>query len=192
MNLVKSEDRTTLLLSASYEPFAFLTARAAIKYFMTNKVSGVDVDGNTFAFGETQVRLPLDNPALATVSRNILIPTIVKLNKYFGFRRRVKSQYVSLKSLYKLYKGKCQYCLQDIPYKEATKDHYYPKSKGGTDHDFNLVLACKRCNHIKDSTFPYYNKKGELVEPKKFSHLDFILDHSVKTRKEWEPYLYRV
>jgi 5-methylcytosine-specific restriction endonuclease McrA len=189
MNLVKANSRTTLLLSASYEAFAFLTARAAIKYLMTDKVKGIDIDGNLFSFGDSPNRLPLDNPVISTVNRNIHIPTICKLNKYFGFRRRTKSQNISLKQLYKVYRGKCQYCLEDIPYSRATKDHIYPKSKGGTDHDFNIILACKRCNHIKDSTFPFYNKNGQEVEPKKSNPLDFVMD--VKIREEWKPFLYK-
>lgn len=192
MNLVKANERTTLLLSASYEPFAFLSAKATIKYFMTDKVKGIDIDGNLFSFEDTNCRLPMDNPAIPTISRNILVPTIVKLNKYFGFRRKVKSKYISLKNLYRLYRGKCQYCLEAIPYKEATKDHYLPKSKGGTDDDFNIVLACKKCNQIKDSTFPYFNKKGGEIKPKRMTHLNLVFDPCIKTRPEWEPYLYRV
>jgi 5-methylcytosine-specific restriction endonuclease McrA len=191
MNLVKANDRTTLLLSATYQPFAFLSARAMMKHFMTGKVSGIDIDGNVFSFGDNQARYPLDNPAIATVNRNILIPTIAKLNSFFGFRRATRSRFVSLKTLYKLYKGKCQYCLEDISLKEASKDHYFPKSKGGTDDDFNLVLACRKCNQIKDASFPFYNKNGEAVRPKKINDMHFILDPSVKSREEWNPYLYR-
>ena len=41
----------------------------------------------------------------------------------------------------------CYYCGSD----GAEDDHYYPLARGGTDHWFNLVRACKSCNSSKGS-----------------------------------------
>jgi hypothetical protein len=41
----------------------------------------------------------------------------------------------------------CTYCGDRIgPFE---KDHVYPKWRGGSDHETNLVLACRRCNQLK-------------------------------------------
>lgn len=39
----------------------------------------------------------------------------------------------------------CAYCLGIA----TTIDHRIPKSKGGTDDDWNLVACCNKCNAIK-------------------------------------------
>jgi 5-methylcytosine-specific restriction endonuclease McrA len=43
----------------------------------------------------------------------------------------------------------CFYCKGFTP--EMHDDHYYPLSKGGTDHWFNLVRACSTCNQKKNA-----------------------------------------
>jgi 5-methylcytosine-specific restriction endonuclease McrA len=35
-----------------------------------------------------------------------------------------------------------------------TIDHIVPVAKGGTDHDENLVSACRRCNYSKKDSMP--------------------------------------
>lgn len=41
----------------------------------------------------------------------------------------------------------CTYCGDGIgPFE---RDHVYPKWRGGSDKESNLVLACRRCNQLK-------------------------------------------
>ncbi len=40
----------------------------------------------------------------------------------------------------------CQYCGRKAPEVTLEIDHIYPKSKGGTDDESNLIVACKDCN----------------------------------------------
>ena len=41
----------------------------------------------------------------------------------------------------------CTYCGDQIgPFE---KDHVYPKWRGGSDDESNIVLACRRCNQLK-------------------------------------------
>jgi 5-methylcytosine-specific restriction endonuclease McrA len=87
-----------------------------------------------------------------------------------------------------VYKGTCQYCYEKIPYSQATKDHAIPKSKGGTNDDFNLVLACRECNNRKDSIYPFYDVNGKEVKPKKLQSFAFVPDVN-NVREEWKPYL---
>lgn len=191
--LSKANDRTTLILSKAYLPFGFLTARATIKHLMTGRIKGMDKDGNLHDFSSLMELEPerfYDNtPILRSVNREFPIPTVVVSTRTFGFKRKKVDNFLSTKSLYRLYRGVCQYCLEKIPMSEATKDHYLPKSAGGTNHDFNLVLACKKCNHIKDSQFPYYNVKGELVKPKNFNNFHSGLDYEFVEREEWQSFL---
>ncbi len=191
MNSIKPNDITTLMLRSSYEPFAFLSARAAVKYLIGGKVQGIDANGNLFAFGDEDACYFPNTPFISSIKRDWPVPTIVRLHRHFGYRPRHNGDSVSLRTLYKLYKGVCQYCLREIPFSEATKDHYYPKSKGGTNHEFNLVLACKRCNRIKGDAFPYHNKHGQEVKPKVFPTVHIIERDGVKMRDEWKPFLFK-
>lgn len=51
--------------------------------------------------------------------------------------------------------GRRVYCQRCHPLKLqswdkiATRDHEVPKSKGGSDEDINIVIACKPCNTAK-------------------------------------------
>lgn len=36
-----------------------------------------------------------------------------------------------------------------------TIDHLIPRSKGGTDDESNLVIACRKCNEAKGVMMPY-------------------------------------
>lgn len=52
--------------------------------------------------------------------------------------------------------GRCTYCLKIIKQFERTLDHFIPINKGGSGRKFNLVPACRSCNHTKDDYHPNY------------------------------------
>jgi CRISPR/Cas system Type II protein with McrA/HNH and RuvC-like nuclease domain len=100
-------------------------------------------------------------------------------------KRRRKT--IKLRQLYNIYDRKCQYCLKEIPYSVATRDHVVPRSKGGDNCDSNIVLSCKKCNLRKGSKFPYANVFGSSVVPKILSDVEFsALSDSVHHRAEWD------
>lgn len=219
MKLVAPEERTTLLLNRNYQAFGFCSARAAIRHLVTGRIKGMDANGNlltwdgadldyvqgvgntidnesSFSWKDGTVELFPEHPYLRSAPNAItgeeskhFIPTIAVCGHHFGFHRRT-GENVSLKTLYSLYKGTCQYCLCHIPMSQATKDHVYPKSKGGTNDDFNLVLACRKCNNDKDSIFPYYNAEGKEVKPKKVMTTGMFIPDVDGLRPEWKQFLY--
>ena len=67
--------------------------------------------------------------------------------------------------LFKKYNGKCIYCDN----KGEEIEHVIPKSKGGTDSPYNLVIACRKCNELKSTL--NLKEFGKLVG-KDFSHLE--------------------
>ncbi|NLO83054.1 MAG: HNH endonuclease [Clostridiales bacterium] len=61
----------------------------------------------------------------------------------------------SLKSyIYERDERKCRFCSKHLKYHQASLDHYLPKSQGGTNDVFNLILSCKNCNNTKKSSVP--------------------------------------
>ena len=192
MNIVDVNERTTLLLSYVYQPLSIITARAAIHHHIAKRIKGVDKDFNTFEFMGNCNPYP-NNPVIRSAHEVHIVPTIaICTSKFIVKRKRKFDRFLSVREIYRLYRGVCQYCLRKIDIKEATRDHHYPKSKGGSNHDFNLVLSCKKCNSIKDSLFPYKNINGEDVVPKVLTghhHIMMIDDHEI--REEWKPLLYK-
>lgn len=217
MKLATPEERTTLLLNRNYQAFSFCSARAAIRHLVTGRIKGMDANGNvvtwdgadldyvpgtggdyssTLSWKAGNISLFNEHPYLRSPPNTTtgketkhFIPTVAVCSHHFGFHRR-KGENVNLKTLYKIYKGTCQYCLSRIPLAQATKDHVYPKSKGGTNHDFNMVLACRKCNSEKDNIFPYFNIEGIEVKPKKlFGSTLFTLQEG-EYREEWKQFLY--
>lgn len=214
MKVVTPQTRTTLLLNDLFQPFAFCTARAAIRHLITDKAKGIDADGMVVSFGGqdhdkennwsqrswygNKVALFDDQPALRSAPNTITgeetvwaIPTILVTKNHFGSFNRHSGKSLSLRKLYGLYKGQCQYCLEKIPFSLATRDHVYPKSKGGSNDDFNSVLACKPCNNSKDNIFPYYDINGNAVKPKRMSPVATLIEGAPAIREEWKLHLFQ-
>jgi CRISPR/Cas system Type II protein with McrA/HNH and RuvC-like nuclease domain len=64
-------------------------------------------------------------------------------------QKKIEKQYVYIRE-----QGKCYFCGKEVLLKKVSLDHYLPKSAGGPNDSFNLVLSCKRCNKLKKSTIP--------------------------------------
>lgn len=147
---------------------------------------------STVNWSSRNIQVYEDQPVLRStpdfgVERTWYVPTVVRCNKHFGYRAKGNRD-IPLRKVYDIYKKTCQYCFEKIPYTEATKDHVYPKSRGGSNHDFNIVLACRRCNNDKDSHYPYFNKDGKEVKPLKTLPSGMFLPGIV--RPEWKKYLF--
>lgn len=192
MIVVTPETKTTLLVNRNYQAFAFCTAKAAIRHFIAGRGKGLDAEGNTHdmsTWTSTYVQYHRNQPALRSAFQSWAVPTILICNHTFGVHRKT-GENVSLRSIYYAYKGVCQYCYTKVSMSNATKDHVFPKSKGGTNHDFNIVLACRDCNSAKDNHYPYYDINGKEVKPIKFSNFDNMLRNMPDLREEWKPFLH--
>ncbi len=195
-NHITPENISTLILDTTYQPMGFFTARAAIKHLITNRAKAYDKFGNLqdwVGWMHDTAHHHDDNPYMNTCTTRVDVPTIMVINHFFGNKCRVKAngKSTSLKYIYKAYNGVCQYCLSKIPYTQATKDHIYPKSKGGPNCTTNLILACKKCNSLKADVFPYYDKLGNEVKPKTLLPVHHHRLYGPKTiRAEWKFFLH--
>ncbi len=70
--------------------------------------------------------------------------------------------------------GRCYYCAKEIDMGKPTGhgdhgtiDHRLPLAQGGTNDQGNFVLACFRCNHVKDdmteAEFRYYMRERRMA-----------------------------
>lgn len=192
MAVVTPETKTTLLVNRNYQAFAFCTAKAAMRHFASGRAKGLDAESNTHDISTwitSYVQHHKNQPALRSAFQTWAVPTILVCNHTFGIHRKT-GENVSLRSIFNAYKGICQYCYTKVSISNATKDHVFPKSKGGTNHDFNIVLACRDCNSAKDNNYPYYDINGKEVKPIKFSNFENMLRNMPELRDEWKPFLH--
>jgi 5-methylcytosine-specific restriction endonuclease McrA len=193
---VKPEAKVTLALNAYFQAIGFLTAREALRLLITENAKAIDANGNHVKWGLTKghdlswskrnAGLHDDQPCMRTAKDAWAVPTILVMTNYAQFPKKKQNRTASLRQIYSIYKGVCQFCLKDIPYSKATKDHVIPRSMGGVNNDYNLVLACKPCNNKKGSHYPFYNIRGDEVTSKILSDLDFLaIGDRIKIRPEW-------
>ena len=212
---VDPHHRTTLVLNKNYQSLGkFFTARAAIRHMMNGRIKGLDASGNcvswtgadveningepsSLSWADVTVDLYPDQPCLRSAPNALTgqetrwpVPTLVVCTHHFGYHG-AGNRSLSLRSIYSICKGVCQYCLQKIPFSEATKDHIYPKSLGGTNDDFNVIMACRSCNAAKNNLYPYLNADGQQVKPisGRRPGAGFVPDN-LTIREEWKPFLF--
>jgi 5-methylcytosine-specific restriction endonuclease McrA len=195
MIVEKPHKKITLVLTASFQAVGFFNARSTIRNLMVGAVRGVDNDGNIYDWKSwlSRTDFPDDQPCLRSSSQEFPIPTICVIPGFFGNFNSAKKKFKrtsTLRQIFNIYDGTCQYCLKPIQYKFATKDHYQPKSKGGVNYDSNIVLACKKCNNKKASRFPFLNAQGHDPAPKVLDGVDFLIKaDNIPVRPEWIPFL---
>ncbi len=187
--------KTALVLTAAFQPMGFFNARSTIRNMIVGGVKAVDADGNIYSWEDWLNRqdLPEDTPSLRSSKTEFPVPTIVVIPGFFGSfkdQRRTQTRTSTLKQIYNLYGGVCQYCQREIKYSAATKDHHIPRSKGGANYDSNIVLACKKCNNKKADRFPFLAVDGAEVKPKIVGNVEFsLLADKIPVRPEWVPFL---
>ena len=185
---------STLILDGTYQPIGFFSARAAIKHLITGKAKAYDRHGNLQNFSGWMMETNYhheDNPYMNTAHQRVDVPTVMVITHFFGRHKKVRrGDNTSLRHLFKVYDGTCQYCFKKIKYSEATKDHVYPKSKGGSNGSENLVLACKKCNALKADVFPHYDVNGNIPKPKHITGINKLKMQTPKNRPEWDFFLY--
>lgn len=64
-------------------------------------------------------------------------------------------------------KGRCFYCSKALHWDCKTIDHVIPRSKGGSDKSWNLVICCYECNAEKGNNDPT-EEQLRLVRHRKF------------------------
>jgi hypothetical protein len=67
----------------------------------------------------------------------------------------------------------CHYCNSYM--KPLTRDHIIPRSRGGTNYSWNLVPACRPCNHAKGQKLP--TCKCAFCQNAIDQHWQWIMEH---------------
>lgn len=193
MTPVLPSTKTTLVLTAGFQPCGFVSARSALRNMIVGAVKAYDHYGNIHDWSSwigNDDHLQDGHPSLRSVDTSWAVPTIIVVPGYFGTFGKKRTRVINLRQLYYVYGGECQYCLKKIPYTAATRDHVLPRSRGGSNDDSNIVLSCLKCNSKKSNKFPYLNVRGSSVKPKMLNDVEFAaLSEKVTIREEWKTFL---
>ncbi|MEO0796400.1 MAG: HNH endonuclease signature motif containing protein [Verrucomicrobiota bacterium] len=198
---VTAKCQTTLLLDNLWMPIRVIQAGRVFYYLFRDRVTSLDLDLNPYnrdqwLHAQADLVASASYPMISSARDKWAVPTIAIVNHPFKRDRRV-SKKVCLDELLELYDYTCQICLQQFnrsafdPREIFNRDHVLPRSKGGPDDDFNIVLACKQCNSQKGSEYPYYNANGEEIRAKLRTTFSDLAIGSAGIRKEWRPFLFK-
>jgi hypothetical protein len=197
MRYVHSTEKTTLILNASWMPIGFFSAKNAMRVLLTGGAMALDKNYMQHNFdswcGDLHHDMRFEDPLfIRGASRDYPVPTILLVKTFNKGTKQRKKRNPSRRDLYTMYGGVCQYCLENIKYADATREHVIPKTHGGTNDDFNIVLACRKCNSDKSDQYPFFNKLGVAVKAKNLHDMHYsLMSLGVVMRKEWNQLLFK-
>lgn len=198
---ITAKCQTTLLLDNLWMPIRVIQAGRVFYYLFRDRITSLDLDLNPYnrnqwIKAQRDLIASGDYPMISSARDAWAVPTIAIVNHPFKRDRRV-SKKICLDELLELYNYTCQICLQQFnrnafdPREIFNRDHVLPRSKGGSDDDFNIVLACKQCNSLKGSQYPYYNANGDEIRAKLRTRFSDLAIGAAGIRKEWRPFLFK-
>ncbi|MFH1435618.1 MAG: HNH endonuclease [Pseudomonadota bacterium] len=165
---------STLMLSCTYEPLRVISWKRAIRLLTLGKVEVLE------EYDED----------IRTVSFSIKMPSVVRLLRYFRFRKLPVR--FSRQNVYARDNFSCQYCGKRFPTPELTFDHVVPKTLGGKTQWDNIVTCCIPCNVRKRGKTPAEAGMRLRKSPKRPNWIPRItLRISLSSAPQcWRDYLY--
>jgi 5-methylcytosine-specific restriction endonuclease McrA len=139
-------EQPALVLNRHWVPIHLTTSRHALTLLYQRVARAVDpLDCTLHRFQSwADLAVPEDVPCVRTVTLRIRVPEIVVLERYGQIPKR--SVPFNRKNLFDRDRNTCQYCGHHDVSQELTIDHVVPRSRGGTSHWENCVIACLTCN----------------------------------------------
>jgi 5-methylcytosine-specific restriction endonuclease McrA len=159
-----------LLLNATFEPLAVVTAKRAIVLMLTGKAECVEAALGA-AFHSESLTVPA--PSVMRLSRYVRVP----------YRRAVP---MTRAGVLRRDGRRCGYCGK----RADTIDHVIPRSRGGTHTWDNCVAACRACNSRKaDRLIEEIGWSLSVVPRAPSRAAGGILVLAVEPLPSWEPWL---
>ena len=156
----------SLVLNASFEPLAVVTARRAVVLVLKDKAQILETDGVVFHSERLQIEAP----------------SVVRLNYYVRVPFRARAS-LTRRAVFARDEWTCQYCGAAA----ENVDHVIPRSRGGEHIWENVVAACRRCNSRKENRL--HHEVGINLRRDPFSPRDGFRLLIGRLEPEWEAYL---
>jgi 5-methylcytosine-specific restriction endonuclease McrA len=156
----------SLILNATHQPLAVVTARRAVVLVLKDKAEVVVPDGMVFHSERLEVEAQ----------------SVVRLRYFVKVPYRARAA-LTRRAVFARDDWSCQYCGRAA----ENLDHVVPRSRGGAHSWENVVAACRRCNSRKENRLP--NEVGLSLPRKPFAPADGFRLSLGRLEPAWEPYL---
>jgi 5-methylcytosine-specific restriction endonuclease McrA len=155
-----------LVLNASHQPLAVVSARRAVVLMLKDKAEVLVPNGQVFR----SERIWMEAPSVLRLRHFVRVPyrATAPLTRRAVFARDNWS---------------CQYCGASA----ENLDHVVPKSRGGTHTWDNVVAACRRCNSRKENRL--IEDVGLRLARRPIAPPDGFRLSLGHLEPEWEPFL---
>lgn len=155
-----------LVLNASHEPLAVVTARRAVVLVFKDKAEVLVSNGLVFH----SERLSIE------------APSVVRLRHFVKVPYRAQAP-LTRRAVFARDGWVCQYCGAAA----ENLDHVVPRSRGGEHSWENVVAACRRCNSRKENRLA--EDAGLRLARRPFAPSDGFRLSLGRLEPEWEPFL---
>jgi 5-methylcytosine-specific restriction endonuclease McrA len=155
-----------LVLNASHQPLAVVSARRAVVLVLKDKADVILSDGMIFHSERTSIEAP----------------SVVRLRYFVKVPFRAQAP-LTRRAVFARDEWTCQYCGAAA----ENLDHVVPRSKGGLHTWENVVAACRRCNSRKENRAP--QEAGLRLARRPFAPADGFRLSIGQLEPEWEPFL---
>lgn len=159
---------SVLVLNATYEPLAIVTARRGVVLVLDQKADALDGTGRWFHAERAAVE----------------VPSVVRLRAVVSVRRR-HDLAISRRGVFARDAHVCQYCGS----RAETLDHVVPRSRGGRHAWDNVVAACRPCNVRKADRLLSETRLRLERPPAEPRRLSWVAVAVGQVPDQWRPYL---
>lgn len=157
-----------LALNAGGEAMDWISYEDAATYAAKGKI--------LYSLGTHEVNLRGGTNAKTGLQSVLKIDTIIALaNDTSPSKYRNRDPRLTNKTLFERDRNLCAYCGNVYKYKELTRDHVHPSSKGGKDTWENVVTACCGCNQYKGDKTPEQAEMPLLYVPYTPTHNEHLI-----------------
>jgi 5-methylcytosine-specific restriction endonuclease McrA len=155
-----------LVLNASHQPLAVVTARRAVVLVLKEKAEVVVSNGMIFRSERYEIEAP----------------SVLRLRYFVKVPYRAQAP-LTRRAVFARDAWSCQYC--GAPAENL--DHIVPRSRGGEHSWENVVAACRRCNSRKENR--RLEDAGLRLLRRPFAPSDGFRLSLGRLEPEWEPFL---
>lgn len=156
----------SLVLNASEQPLAVVTARRAVVLVLKDKAEVIVSNGLIFRSERFQMEAP----------------SVVRLRYFVKVPYRAQAP-LTRRAVFARDGWTCQYCGSPA----ENLDHVVPRSRDGEHSWANVVAACRRCNSKKENRRP--EEVGLRLLRRPFAPADGFRLSLGRLEPEWEPFL---
>jgi 5-methylcytosine-specific restriction endonuclease McrA len=183
-----------LVLNRTWTPLRITAAAEALADLFVGRVQEVDADYACYDFkswrdlSAFQAEFAPDRHTfIRTARERILVPTVVRLNRFDRFKQPAVR--LSRRNIHLRDRNTCQYCGRKLARSQLNIDHVVPRCQGGMSAWTNLVCSCVDCNTRKGGHRPEQRGMRLIRLPRKPDATALIFRQTKARHASWAAFV---